>query len=303
MSDMERILRAMTLFDLDIRQNAQSFEDIRQSIQERLRKTANADESKGALVVPPPTPYVLEVYPTFFIFELNGKLFRQDYMKGKDGAVLSGPETVKEVKRVVEYRPVTNKGKESKMDKQQMVEALITNEAGPWGPEDKDLLMALDEARLERLSSVQNAFPWAKKKGKDEEPKDEETPEEDLPKDEEEPEDEEGQQPMKNKGKKTPTKNVTAEEFVANAPEAIREVLNAGLAAHKIEKAKLIKTITANSANVFSKEDLESRPLSDLKGLAALAKPTANYAGQGDVVTDNASEEDPLVPPVMDFQQ
>ncbi len=298
----ERIIRAMSLFDLDMVQNQDaSYEDVRQGLQDALKKSLPVDMSKGALVVPPPSPYILDIFPSFFIFELNGKLFKRGYKKGKNSVVLDDEGTVTEVKRVVEYRPVTNtRGKESKMEKEQKVDALIANEGSPWGPEDKEFLMGLDDVRLEKLNTIQNAFFPPKKD------KEEEKPEENLPEDEEELEEEEDQQPMKNKGKgkKSPTKNAeTAEEFVAKAPEAIREVLNAGLAAHKAEKAKLIKTITANSANVFTKEDLEKRPLSDLKGLAALAKPTANYAGQGDVVTENTSEEEPLVPPVMDFQQ
>jgi len=100
----------------------------------------------------------------------------------------------------------------------------------------------------------------------------------------------------------------SVDEYIAAAPEGIREVLNHGLRAHKLAKETLIGKIMANKRNKFTKDQLEAKSLEDLEGMAALVAEdapvenvtVANYAGQGEVV-GNGAEEEPLPIPVMNF--
>ena len=69
---------------------------------------------------------------------------------------------------------------------------------------------------------------------------------------------------------------------------------------------KLIEAITANKNNPFTKQDLENRPLGELRGLARLAGlnqqvRVADYSGQAPVPAANAEVEEPLGVPTLDF--
>ena len=97
-------------------------------------------------------------------------------------------------------------------------------------------------------------------------------------------------------GDETP---VTADEYVANAPEEIREVLESGRRMHKAKKEKLVDTLMGNERNKFTKEQLEAKDVIELETLAELAYVAVNYeanAGPGD-----GSGEEALVMPAMDF--
>lgn len=115
---------------------------------------------------------------------------------------------------------------------------------------------------------------------------------------------------------------VTAEQYIANAPPGIREVLAEGVAAHNSQKGRLIQIITSNVNNVFNPEWLKTRSIPELRGIARLAhgqqqlpsqQPVMNYAGQGEVAmflqnqqqpTDNSvlADEEVLQLPSMGFE-
>lgn len=190
------------------------------------------------------------------------------------------------------------------MDKEKFVNDLIKNSAA-WDEEDREFLMGLDEKKLEKLTPpVVN---------EEEEKKQIEAKAKELlaaNKVEEEKvaakakADEEAAKLATNKGEK---KEPTVEEYVANAPEGIRDMLTSGMKAHEDEKAKFIKLVTENKANLFTEDQLKAKGLVELKALAALSttpeqkKASPLYNGQGDpgVVTEN--KEEPLEAPVMDF--
>ena len=93
-------------------------------------------------------------------------------------------------------------------------------------------------------------------------------------------------------------------------------MLAAGLNSHNKEKASLIEKITANEKNVFTKEALEVKELSELQGIAALAlnevkeevpAPAAapTFFGQNAPAPVTNEEEDadaPLEAPVMNWE-
>jgi hypothetical protein len=213
-----------------------------------------------------------------------------------------------EVRRVTEYRSVNGAfvGNQNKQEKKVMteeekkkalVDALIGN-AG-WVEEDRATLQALPLKSLEKikLPAKETAAPAAAATT---------TGAVTIP----------AAAPTGNTSQPTtaPTKEppapITAEEYIQNAPKALRDVLTNSMALHNEEKQRLVDIITANKNNSFSKEDLNNRPLGELKSLARLAggaevaQRPANYAGQGPVPpTGNVETEEVLALPTMNFSK
>jgi len=107
---------------------------------------------------------------------------------------------------------------------------------------------------------------------------------------------------------------LTVEEYIANAPEGIRDMLKAGLAAHQRDRQDLIDVVVANEKNIFSEAQLNTKSIDELHGLAALAGvdevPVANaavapsYAGAAapaPVRNAKDGEEQPLLIPTMNW--
>ena len=264
-------------------ENEMGHDSIRQTIGSLLRVV------KGAA-------WVEEVYDSFFIYELEGKLYRYSYSVDGEKLTLTGePE---EVVRVTEYRTINgmfvgneeneNEKKGSRMDMKETVQALIDNEKTHWTEEDKDGLMAMPETTLKALedqaAEVKVETPVEKPV----------VPKAVTPKEE--------ASPVENKAK-------TTEEFIKEAPEGIREVLTNSMAVMQNEKSKLIAIITANKRNTFTEDMLASKSLEELSAIATLATeaevekpPTANYIGQGPVQSISANTEEPLSLPILNFE-
>jgi len=238
--------------------------------------------------------WIEEVYDNFFIFEDTGKLYQQSYMENDAGISISADKS--EVKRVVEYRKVSddafvgnkndiNLVKGSEMDKTKVVEALIANERTPWKATDKETLLAMNEVALEQLTNA----------GKEPEVKEviKEVP------------------AVVNVAEAVTTntvvvkKELTADEYIANAPAPVREVLNASMAMLKQERAQMIATIKQNDRNAFSDVFLNEMAMDDLAALARLAAPIENghpatpvsrFSGQAPVI-ENTVMPEPLPMP------
>jgi hypothetical protein len=280
-------------FDVDreylmaIVENEMSHDSIRRLLQSALQeKNDNA--------------WIEEVYDGFFIYEDGGKLYRQTFTTEQNRIALgSGTD---EVVRVTEYRTIDgifvgnddgSHSKEFDMDKEKLVKALIDNEKTHWAEDDHDGLMALSEDTLKTLEADATKEP--EPETNDDDKGTEKPPVAEEPTDTE---------PVGNKDEKP----MTTEEYIANAPEGVREVLTNGMAMMKREKEKLIEAITANERNTFEKSYLEKRSLDELTAIANLAvaetkddtgNPTPNYRGQGPV--SNSHKEDALPLPVMNF--
>ena len=77
----------------------------------------------------------------------------------------------------------------------------------------------------------------------------------------------------------TETKPMTEEEWMAQAPEAVRNTLAHAQQIEKAERDKLAKTITANKRNKFQEAELNAMRTPMLQSLAALAEePTEQKA-------------------------
>lgn len=219
--------------------NALSYSDIHSTLSSQLRQKMETEEI-----------WLVDVYDGFFVYEDMGKYFRHDYTRKKDAIELVGDP--QEVTRVTEYKPVavgnnearkpTHNKEHTNMDKKLIVSALIANALGIFNEAERETLMALPDATLEKLNEQFNKEPG--------------TPE-----------------PVVEPTANAVSKNITAAEYVAAAPPEIRDMLTNGLATHNMQKAELIKKITSNSANLFSAEFLGTKGIMELQGLAALATP------------------------------
>lgn len=252
--------------------------------------------------------WIENVYSNFLIYEKDRQLFRIDYTTPNDMGVKLSEDAPVEVKRVIEYRTLDgtfvgnqNRGEGENMNKKELINAIISNAKSGFKTEDEKKLDALSEPQLQIIVNGLKE-PEVPKPAPVAPPAPAPAP---------------APAPVANEDKVvpipvTPPKPVTAQDYVQSAPKEIQEMLRNGLDMLNEEKAKLVEAILANVQNEFSKEDLSSRPLGELRRMARLAAPAhqenhtqsrSNYAGQGHVPTGNREEETPLVMPVMDFDR
>ena len=281
----KQMLRKAKKMAANARKEKYSFNTIRESLNAAIRNLGGK-EMCGR--------WVVDVFPSTFVFEDNGSMFQQGYKMDGDVAVPTGLPT--RVIRRYQYVEAANakivsnvQYEELIMTKDEMIAHLI--KSGQWDDNDKEFLTAQNEEHLKYL--VDKAGKAAPVK-----------PEQLVA---------DNKEAVANATKAgaagvEPKAPQTVDEYIAAAPEGIREVLNHGLRAHKLAKETLIGKIMANKRNKFTKDQLEAKSLEDLEGMAALVAEdapvenvtVANYAGQGEVV-DNSAEEEPLPIPVMNF--
>lgn len=283
-----------------LRTNAEmGHETTRRLLQSKLNEDYKDDDGFN-------NAWIEEVYDSFFIYEYKGEYFKQPYTNS-DGTVDFAEEPDKVIK-VVEWRKANdgsfvgnendnnnNNLKGTDMDKKKIVDSLIANEKTDWKEEDRVGLMAMNEERLTKMAA-------------DAEKKVEEKPPVDNKVEEKKEEKKEVKPPV---GNTEPKKPETMEEYIAKAPEGIREVLNASVASLKQEKDRLIAVITANEKNEFTKEYLGTKGVDELRGLAKLAakenhvennEPVPMFFGQNEVV-DNEKAPQGLPLPTMNFEK
>jgi hypothetical protein len=273
-------------------QNELGFDEIRNQLY-GLVKAQHPDDSDYSFVV--------DIYDTYFIYELNGTLYKQEYKSSGKQISLGGiPE---KVIRVVSYEPksVVNQRKENDMTKKERVDALIANTATKWDEKDREYLMNQDEKILEKMEVPVPVKNEEKKEEKKEEQqtgspapaantKTEETKKEEIA--------------------QNTNKPKTVQEYISSAPAEIQAVLNHGLNAYQAEKKRLINIITANENNTFTEAHLNLKDNAELAALARLAKgkemgteqPMALYSGLEEVSVQN-SEVEILDVPVMNWDE
>lgn len=266
---------------LALLQNELSHDSIRYQLQSALREALDIGEDVPL--------YIVDVFGDFVVFERSTaegyELWRQGYSQGDDDQVELTGEAV-EVVREVSYEPVTNEegGEatahgttvhnanrgEGNMDKAKLVDALIANERTDWAEEDRETLMGMEDNVLSKMSpkppqelKANESTETTETKETDEESETEETTEQN-----------EEQKPL------------TADEYIANAPEGVREVLANQRKLYNEQKTGLIGKIMANKRNTFMKEVLAGKDLDELQGIVALMGGEPNFArpidaGQG----------------------
>jgi hypothetical protein len=279
LTDMGRsLLRATGVMD-SVTHNALSHDEIWQKLNAIIKSSAG-DEA-----------WVVDVYNDYFVYRVGDdseKMYRQGYMFNDRDVEISGEPIP--VERKIVYDVVSN-SEGDMMDKEKLIQALVDNEKSIWTADDAAFLQELPEEKLQALVTRNE-----EKEGeapKDPEPEPEPKKEDDL---------KQNAHPEK--------KEMTVDEYIANAPEGMRDMLEAGLRAHAQQKVGLIEVITKNERNPFTKEQLENKSLVELEGLSKLAEvpeqPNVNtratvYAGEPAPVGNGGKDEEPLVAPVMNF--
>ena len=195
---------------------------------------------------------------------------------------------------------------ESEMAKTEIVDGLIDNDATSFSEEDREQLLELNEELLQKIEPVVNDDP-EEPAAEEDDSVEEEAVAEEAPAEEAA---EEAEEVVDNN-----SDALTVEEYIANAPEGIRDMLKAGLAAHQRDRQDLIDVVVANEKNIFSEAQLNSKSIDELQGLAALAgveeEPVANaaapsYAGAAapaPVRNAKDGEEQPLLIPTMNWSR
>ena len=267
-----------------------------------------------------PIVFVRDTFSNFVIYENNGTFFRLGYTSNDTEVQLSDEQPV-EVVRVSEYRTVNNQTKETNnMEKEtkKMVDAVVGN--AKWSDEDLKTLSEFPKDRLAALAEIKKEFPDRFQVSLSAEtlatntdgegvkapvvPALAPTPQPVTPTP--------VPAPAKNaeQGSGEPVKEPTTAEYIAQAPKEIREVLYNGVQSYNEEKVVIIATIVKNENNTFTKEELDNKPINELRKMARLmgakltetvSLRTANYAGQAPTPTDNVEVGEPMVMAVMDF--
>lgn len=171
------------------------------------------------------------------------------------------------------------------MEREKMIDTLIKN--GQFEEGDREFLKGLPDAQLQKVHNMARVNePVAI------------TPVEPVP-------DETPAAPVA-----TANNAVSLQEFIANAPVELQDVLRDSLTTHAARRKGLMETIMANAQNVFTVEQLNEMKMNQLEAVAKLAaKPVNNDAngvfnflglGHGGV-TNTSGVGEVLVAPTMNF--
>lgn len=283
--------------------NEMSHGDIRSQVQNLI----NSKDTQNEWI------FVRDVFDKFFIYSKEKEnqptqMFKQGYSLNASEAVeFTGDEI--EVVQKTEYILKTNKKftrKENDMgDKKEKccpekVKALIANEKSNYDEKDTEWLEEMEEVQLDKVianvgvseerdkslvtAAVEKAFIDAINNGE--------------------------MVKVEKKDPDTKDKPPTAEEYIANAPGEIQDVLRTSLNMHKEKKAALVQQIVANEQNRFTPEQLNSKEVGELENIAALiplkvvdeSGQPVSYAANSGNTHDNTSKEKPLEMPMIDVK-
>ena len=269
--------------------------------------------------------WVEDVYDDKFIYLEDGKYYVRSYSidnnqivvsdvavsanlisewRYDDGTLIGNKDKDKSSETVNTENENSSVRKEKIMEKQKIVDAIIACNTNSWGKDDSETLMAMDEDALQKLAegdtAAKTAVENAAKKGAEDA-----TAKLTVNQEEKETAADTKETVVIKEEVVENKKPQTAEEYIKEAPSEIQNVMNGMLANYKAAKASLIKRITDNEKNIFSKEELESKELPELKKLAALLpgkeveteQVLNNFDGQGDVSDITENKEEPMVMP------
>lgn len=301
-------------------ENELSFSDIGQELMTEINEKLNPSGSDAYRC------WVIDIYSNFVVFSMNDSLWRIGYTSDDTGVTLTDEAPV-EVFRVTEYRTepanntATKKGnlttptsnqKEDTMNKKQHVDAIIAANSG-FKEEDREALMELTDKQLESLANLHKEMP-AVNISMERKDKDGKVTFNLTKKEEPKPAPAAPTTPTAAAAAPTtpvatavPVANVvTVQDYIKQAPKEVQEVLNNSLSIYQEEKSRLVTMVLASEGNEFKKEDLEARPLSELRMIAKLAAPKVetnrrfDFSGQAPVPTGNTQEE-ALALPALTF--
>lgn len=230
----------------------------------------------------------------FVIYAREGKdgaleFLKRSFKKKADGVTLGEDEIA--VEMVTEYQEVgraasskpdekpacgcgghaprtaetTNNAEESNMDKTKVINDLIAS--GRFQEADRAWLTSTPEQALTALASDKKEQP-AEKPAEQQPPVTPQTP---------------AGQPVPAEPKpkpQEPAQAQTAEQYIANAPEGVREVLQEGVRAAAAKRSGLISQIRSAAGNPFSEQELQAKTTEELEKLGRFAGVKMDYSGR-----------------------
>jgi hypothetical protein len=276
--DMETIQVNELIVDFrSLQVNQLSYSEISDMIWNKL-KTLNVDDSQGNRIK---SCWTEAIYDKYFVYQESTnntagtirKYYMQNYTITNEQIEFTGSpiEVVKDLK----YKQVqTNKKKmaESKtpcpegsgLCKEAKVEALIAHKMTVYTLEDKEMLMELDEAVIDKMTPV--------------------TPE----------------PVVVNKEIAVPVVYKTTDEFLEAAPEAIRDSLRAGLVLNEERRNALVQSILTNSVkDTWNEDELKGMNTEQLEKLNRSYPQAVTYVGNSQrrtPVVNTTASEDLLLP-------
>ncbi|MEM2989558.1 MAG: DUF2213 domain-containing protein [Halobacteria archaeon] len=215
--------------------------------------------------------------------EVNGSPLTDD-QRGMFGALCAKSQSKNEESNMSDL---------SENRKAEIVNELISNRdcGSPWVEEDRDALMAMPDEKL--LAIHQQMLECGKLKSE--------------------------VQRLKSKLETVSNKKnqKSVDEWLNDAPDEIKSAVRNAMELEKQRKEQLIKIITKNERNIFSKEFLQQKSIDELQGIAALASDSntnkrenssmfaANYIGVPPAIyalgEDFSREDSDMIPEPFDW--
>lgn len=299
------------LFKLGLVDNELSHSDIHSALTTAIRTKFNLGDNG-------PFIWIADVFDNEFVYEKDAKFWRLGYMSNDTGVSLSNEDPV-QVQRRSEWKPVAtaNQNKPETMNKAQLIAAILAANCG-LVEADKETLNNMTDAQLQAVANMVKEHPTIncfglKKEGdkvslivKNTAPPAPAPAVPPVPSPS--PAQEATVAPATNVAQQ-PKVVTTVQEYISAAPREVQDVLANSMAVYNEEKRKLITQILANKRNIFTQQDLENRPLFELKALAQLAAPEPppnlpqppHYYGQAPVGNNDKIEV--LTLPTMNFEK
>lgn len=277
MTNEEIIMKNSLLVDFrSLQVNQLSYDDISRMMWDKLHAMKVEDSQGNELKECWPE----SIYDKYLIYrertqvgkETVVKFYQQNYIITNDQIEFTDApvEVVKELK----YKVVqTNKEGGQKMAdekkpcpkgticKESKVEALIANKLTAYTLEDKDMLMGLDEAIIDKMTPI------------------------------------EPEAVVVNKEVQVPAVYKTVDEFLNAAPEEIRDSLRTGLVLNEERRETLVQSILTNSVQgTWSEEELKGKATAELEKLSRSYPAPVNYSGMGNKPTVQVNTADLVLP-------
>lgn len=220
---------------------------------------------------------VVEVFDQTVVYEHRGGVYSRDYSINEDGSVTLSDKPIKGA-LVAEFMPITvQKENETMTDRKTAIDGLIANAASPWTEDQRAFLTDMSDEHFSTLA------------GKD---------------DQDKPKADSGEADASLLAQASPAAVTepraedvkaaadaapkTLEAYLAEAPAALREVMQEGINARSRVRAGLFETIKSCSHNPYSDDELNAMTNDQLGKVAAMAATVspgktgavADYSGQ-----------------------
>jgi len=246
--------------------------------------------------------FIRDVFDAYFVYvkEVGDKptLYKQAYTKDASDVVSLAGDAVEVVEKT-DYVKTNLKKEVTQMAEKKVccpkqVAALIANKLSVFVDDDKEWLEGLSEGQLAKLEPIIpdevihfDLIDWGKLT-----------------------DDQLGAikanlklQEVKDEGDTNDIPPATLDEYVANAPPEMQDVLKDGLRMYRGKKTKMVETIMANKRSKFTKEQLEGKDTEELSALVELGQSAPADYTANDASQESGQDDETLDMPVLNFDK